>query len=114
MNKTAADGNTFLMLGSFGYMNGGLKLAKADPEVSILHASGYQTAPNFSPFGARYYLGTYLRGMAAASLTKSKNLGCVGAFPIPELITSINAYTLGVQSVDPSICHIPQGSMAVF
>ncbi|MGV8985349.1 MAG: BMP family ABC transporter substrate-binding protein [Cypionkella sp.] len=103
MNKTVADGTGFLILGSFGYMNGGLKLAKQHPEVSIIHASGYQTAPNFSPFGARYYQGTYLMGMAAASLTKSKKLGCVGAFPIPELITSINAWTLGAQSVDPEI-----------
>jgi hydroxyatrazine ethylaminohydrolase len=71
--------------------------------ISILHASGYMTAPNFSPFGARYHQGTYLMGLAAASLTKSKKLGCVGAFPIPELITSINAYTLGAQSVDPAI-----------
>ncbi|MEI6799315.1 MAG: BMP family ABC transporter substrate-binding protein [Pseudomonadota bacterium] len=102
MNKTVADGNTFLILGSFGYMEGGLKLAKAHPEVSILHASGYKTAPNFSPFGARYYQGTYLMGMAAASLSKSKKLGCVGAFAIPELITSINAFTLGAQAVDPA------------
>jgi len=103
MNKTAADGTTFLILGSFGYMEGGLKLAKSRPDMSILHASGYKTAENFSPFGARYYQGTYLMGMAAASLTKSKKLGCVGAFAIPELITSINAFTLGAQSVDPSI-----------
>ncbi len=91
------------MLGSFGYMNGGLKLAKTRPDISIVHASGYMVAPNFSPFGARYYQGTYLMGMAAASLSKSKKLGCVGAFAIPELITSINAFTLGAQSVDPSI-----------
>jgi basic membrane protein A len=103
MNKAAADGNGFIILGSFGYMNGGLKLADQHPEISILHASGYQTAPNFSPFGARYYQGTYLMGMAAAALSKTKKLGCVGAFAIPELITSINAYALGAQSVDPSI-----------
>jgi simple sugar transport system substrate-binding protein len=103
MNKTVAEGTDVLILGSFGYMEGGLKLAKARPEVSILHASGYKTAPNFSAFGARYYQGTYLMGMAAASLTKSKKLGCVGAFAIPELITSINAFTLGAQSIDPEI-----------
>jgi basic membrane protein A and related proteins len=102
MNKTVADGNTFVILGSFGYMNGGLKLAKAHPDVSVLHASGYQVSPNFSPFGARYYQGTYLMGMAAAALSKSKKLGCVGAFAIPELITSINAFMLGAQSVDPA------------
>jgi basic membrane protein A and related proteins len=103
MNKTVADGTKFLVLGSFGYMEGGLKLAKAHPEVSIIHASGYKVAPNFSPFGARYYQGTYLMGMAAASLTKSKKLGVVGAFAIPELITSINAFTLGAQSIDPAV-----------
>ena len=103
MNKTVAEGTNFLILGSFGYMNGGLKLAEQNPGLSILHASGYMVAPNFSPFGARYYQGTYLMGMAAASLSKTKKLGCVGAFAIPELITSINAWTLGAQSVDPSI-----------
>ncbi len=103
MNKTVAEGTNFLILGSFGYMNGGLKLAEQHPELTILHASGYLTAPNFSAFGARYYQGTYLMGMAAASLTKTKKIGCVGAFAIPELITSINAWTLGAQSVDPSV-----------
>jgi simple sugar transport system substrate-binding protein len=103
MNKTVAEGTQFLILGSFGYMEAGLKLGKAHPEISILHASGYKVAPNFSPFGARYYQGTYLMGMAAASLTKSKKLGVVGAFAIPELITSINAFTLGAQSIDPAV-----------
>lgn len=103
MNKSVAEGTNFVILGSFGYMEGGLKLAKANPEVSVLHASGYKEAANLSPFGARYYQGTYLMGMAAAALSKSKKLGCVGAFAIPELITSINAYTLGAQAIDPSI-----------
>lgn len=103
MNKVVADGNKFVILGSFGYMNGGLTLAGQHPDVSILHASGYQVLPNFSPFTAKYFQGTYLMGMAAASLTKSKKLGCVAAFAIPELITSINAFALGAQSVDPAI-----------
>ena len=103
MQKTIADGNTFLLAGSFGYMNGGLQVARRFPNASVIHASGYKTAPNFSNFAARYYQGTYLMGMAAASLTKSKKLGSVSAFAIPELITSINAYTLGAQSIDPDI-----------
>ena len=103
MNKAVADGNQFIILGSFGYMNGGLQLGKAHPDISILHASGYQVSPNFSPFAAKYWQGTYLMGMAAASLTKTKKLGCVGAFAIPELITSINAFILGAQAVDPAV-----------
>ena len=104
MNKTVADGNTFPDSRLVRLYERRAETGQgASGNQSILHASGYQVAPNFSPFGARYYQGTYLMGMAAASLTKSKKLGCVGAFAIPELITSINAFTLGAQSIDPEI-----------
>ncbi|APO71059.1 ABC-type basic membrane lipoprotein (plasmid) [Rhizobium gallicum] len=103
MNKTVADGNKFLIAGSFGYQNGALQIARRNPAVTVLHASGFQVAPNFSPFAAKYFQGTYLLGMAAAALSKTGKLGSVSAFAIPELITSINAFTLGAQSVKPDI-----------
>ena len=103
INKMASDGNQFLLLGSFGFMNAGLKLAQRNPDLSIIHASGYKIAPNFSPFTAKYFQGAYLMGMAAAELTKTKQLGVVGAFAIPELISTINGFTLGARSVDPEI-----------
>ena len=103
MNKTVADGNHFLVAGSFGYQNGALQIARRNPKVSVLHASGFQVAPNFSPFAAKYFQGTYLMGMAAAALSKTGKLGSVSAFAIPELITSINAFTLGAQAVNPNI-----------
>ncbi|WP_377291049.1 BMP family ABC transporter substrate-binding protein [Rhizobium sp. SG2393] len=103
MNKAVADGNKVLIAGSFGYQNGALQIARRNPGVTVLHASGFQVAPNFSPFAAKYFQGTYLMGMAAAALTKSGKLGSVSAFAIPELITSINAFTLGAQAVKPDI-----------
>ncbi len=103
MNKAVADGNKFLIAGSFGYQNGALQIARRNPDVSVLHASGFQVAPNFSPFAAKYFQGTYLLGMAAAALTKTGKLGSTSAFAIPELITSINAFTLGAQAVKPDI-----------
>lgn len=103
MNKTVADGNKFLVAGSFGYQNGALQLARRRPDISVLHASGFKVAPNFSPFAARYYQGTYLMGMAAAALSKTGKLGSVSAFAIPELITSLNAFALGAQAVNPDI-----------
>lgn len=103
MNKTVADGNKFLIAGSFGYQNGALQIARRDPSVTVLHASGFQVAPNFSPFAAKYFQGTYLLGMAAAALSNTGKLGSVSAFAIPELITSINAFTLGAQTVNPDI-----------
>ncbi len=103
MNKTVADGNKFLIAGSFGYQNGALQIARRNPDVTVLHASGFQVAPNFSPFAAKYFQGTYLLGMAAAAMSKTGKLGSVSAFAIPELITSINAFTLGAQAVNPNV-----------
>ncbi|MFC6447546.1 BMP family ABC transporter substrate-binding protein [Shinella zoogloeoides] len=103
MTKAVADGNKFLIAGSFGYQNGALQIARRDPSVTVLHASGYQVAPNFSPFAAKYFQGTYLLGMASAALSKTGKLGSVSAFAIPELITSINAFALGAQAVNPNI-----------
>jgi basic membrane protein A len=103
MTKTVADGNKFLIAGSFGYQNGALQIARRDPSVTVLHASGFQVAPNFSPFAAKYFQGSYLLGMAAAALSKTGKLGSVSAFAIPELITTINAFTLGAQAIKPDI-----------
>ena len=36
-------------------------------------------------------------------MSKSKKLGFVAAKPIPQVLRNINAFTLGAQSVDPSI-----------
>jgi basic membrane protein A len=45
----------------------------------------------------------YLNGVVAGMKTKSNTLGFVGAFPIPEVIRNINAFTLGAQSVNPNV-----------
>ena len=42
MNKMVGDGNKVLILGSFGYMNGGLKLAKRNPDLTFRPRLGVQ------------------------------------------------------------------------
>ncbi|RJE79139.1 BMP family ABC transporter substrate-binding protein [Paracoccus sp. JM45] len=103
MNKVVADGNKMLIAGSFGYQNGAMQVARRNPDLSVLHASGFMVAPNFTPFAARNYQGTYLMGMAAAAVSKTGKLGSVSAFAIPELVSSINAFTLGAQAINPDI-----------
>jgi basic membrane protein A len=45
----------------------------------------------------------YLSGMAAASMSESGQMGYVAAFPIPEVLRGINAFTLGAQRINPDI-----------
>ena len=86
---------------SFGYMDSMLKVAKQFPKTVFLHCSGFKTAENMGNFFGRMYQARYLSGMVAGSMTKSNTIGYVAAFPIPEVIRGINAFTLGVRAVNP-------------
>lgn len=101
MNQMAAQGANMIMLGSFGYMNDGLKLAQQRPEMTFIHASGYKLAPNFGNFQSRNYESSYLVGMAAGDVTESNTIGIVAAYAIPEVVGMINGFTLGVQEINP-------------
>ncbi|MEX0339322.1 MAG: BMP family ABC transporter substrate-binding protein [Arenibacterium sp.] len=101
MNQMAAQGADMIMLGSFGYMNDGLKLAQQRPEMTFIHASGYKLADNFGNFQSRNYESSYLVGMAAGDVTESNVVGIVAAYAIPEVIGMINAFALGLQEIKP-------------
>jgi basic membrane protein A and related proteins len=103
MNQMASENPKLIILGSFGYMNDGLRLAATRPDIAFIHASGYKTAPNFGWFLARNYQSAYAAGIAAGYVTKSKILGIVAAYPIPEVIAMINGLTLGAQKVNPDV-----------
>jgi basic membrane protein A and related proteins len=103
MNKMVSDGVQMLILGSFGHMNDGLKIAKSHPKLSVLHIGGYLNDKNFATLALRHYEGTYLCGMAAGFTTKSEILGVVAAFPLPEVVNMMNAFVLGAQSVNPNL-----------
>ncbi len=86
---------------SFGYMDPMLKVAKQFPDSVFMHCSGFKTAENMGNYFGRMYQARYLSGMVAGAMTKSNTLGYVAAFPIPEVIRGINAFTLGAQAVNP-------------
>ena len=95
-------GFTLIVGTSFGYMDDMEALAAEYPDVVFDHVSGYKA--NFSNFGntfGRMYEPRYLSGMVAGSATTTNHLGYVAAFPIPEVIRGINAFTLGVREVNP-------------
>ena len=97
----AAQGNGLIFKPSFGYMEPTLKVAQEFPKVRFESITGYKTAANVSVANARYYEGRYLAGIAAGRMSKTHVAGYVAGFPIPEVLQGINAFTLGMRSVDP-------------
>jgi simple sugar transport system substrate-binding protein len=101
IRELASAGNKLVFTTSFGYMNPTIKVAQQFPNNVFLHATGYKTAKNVGIYNARFYEGRYLCGIIAGKMTKSNVAGYVAAFPIPEVVQGIDAFMLGMRSVNP-------------
>ncbi|MEG0541113.1 MAG: BMP family ABC transporter substrate-binding protein [Angelakisella sp.] len=87
---------------SFGHGEWAAEVAKEHPDVYFGHATGNDTLANMSTYMGRIYEARFLSGVAAGLKTKAGKIGYVAAMPIPEVVRGIDAFTLGVRSVNPT------------
>ena len=97
----ATQGNQLIFTTSFGYMEPTLRVAKDFPNVRFENITGYKQADNVATANARHYEGRYLSGIAAGRVSQTGVAGFVAGFPIPEVVQGLNAFTLGMRSVNP-------------
>jgi basic membrane protein A len=57
--------------------------------------------PNVSAVYGNLWEVRYLTGMVAGAMTKSDTVGFVSAFPVPNVVSGINGFQLGVKAVNP-------------
>ncbi len=99
--QLARSGHKLIFGTSFGFMDPMLKVAKRFPKVTFEHATGYKQAPNLATYSARFYEGRYIMGEIAAKTSKNHTVGYIASFPIPEVVSGIDAFMLGAQKIDP-------------
>jgi len=103
IEQLARAGNKLIFTTSFGYMDPTIKVAKKYPNVMFEHATGFKRDKNVSAYSGRFYQGRYIQGQIAAKMSKKGVLGYIGSFPIPEVISGINATMLAAQKINPDI-----------
>jgi basic membrane protein A and related proteins len=101
IERFAREGCNIIFTTSFGYMDPTLKVAKKFPEVKFEHATGFKTADNVGTYNAKFHEGRYVIGQIAAKMSKTGTAGYIVSFPIPEVVSGINAFMLGAQTVNP-------------
>jgi len=101
IRELAKKGNDIIFTTSFGYMDHTLRVAKEFPNVKFEHITGYKRSPNMATGNIRFYEGRYVQGVVAGLMTKSNKIGYIASFPIPEVIQGINAFGIGLRSVNP-------------
>jgi basic membrane protein A len=116
--QLAADGYDVVFATSFGYGAPMADVAAKNPDGCFQWATGAKflltkdgggTYADFASLPANLgtYFGAaeearYLSGIAAGKASSTGKIGYVAAFPIPEVIRGINAFTLGARSVNPA------------
>jgi basic membrane protein A and related proteins len=103
IEQLARSGHKLIFTTSFGFMDATVKVAAKYPNVYFEHATGYKRSKNLATYAARFYEGRYIQGQIAAKMSKTGIIGYIVSFPIPEVISNINATMLGAQSVNPNI-----------
>src|SRR5271154_2565533 len=101
LNDLANQGHKLIFATSFGYMNYVLNSAKRHPAVFYEHATGYKRTENVADYNIRFYQARYVQGIIAGKLSKAGLAGYVGSVPVPEVVQGINAFMLGMQSINP-------------
>ena len=101
LNDLANSGHQLIFATSFGYMNYTVNAAKRHPKVFFEHATGYKRAANISTYNIRFYQARYVQGVIAGKMSKAGLAGYVGSVPVPEVVQGLNAFMLGMTSVNP-------------
>lgn len=104
MEECIEEGANIIFGTSWGYMDTMEELAAEHPDVIFSHGSGYKSNDsNFNNYFGRIYQARYLAGIAAGLRTESDKIGFVAAMGVDnsEVTGGINAFALGVESVNP-------------
>lgn len=104
MQDMVEQGADLIFPTSYGHLEFATKVAAANPDVMFVHQGGLEAEPKLDNLGT--YFGTvyepvYTAGIAAGKASETGKLGYIYAFPIPQTLANINAFTLGAQSVNP-------------
>lgn len=102
-NDLIAKGNKIIFANGYGYGTFVPEVAKRHPDVYFV----VQMADPHGPKNVTSYYGKleqvrYLEGVLAGKMTKTNIVGFAGAFPYPAVVSGVNAFALGVHSVNPS------------
>ena len=80
-----------------------LKAAMEYRQVKFFHCAATHSYTALTLYYGRIHEPRYILGMIAGAMTQSNIIGYVAPYPISEVVSSINAFTLGALAVNPYV-----------
>ncbi|MCD9024604.1 BMP family ABC transporter substrate-binding protein [Cohnella silvisoli] len=87
---------------SNGYLETAMKVAERHPDVVFFIPGGDKTLPNLGDYTFSFWKEMYMMGVVAGKQSKSGKTGFVVAFPANRILLQVNAFTVGLRSVQPN------------
>ncbi len=85
------------------YLAPALKAAMEFPQIKFFNCAATHSYKSLTLYYGRIHEPRYLLGMIAGAMTETNIIGYVAPYPISEVVSSINAFTLGAQAVNPRV-----------
>lgn len=105
--EMAEEGIRVIFLESYNYLTEAEKTMEKYPEIMFYCCSVESSLTNYVAYFTRVYQARYLSGIVAGMMTQSNHIGYVAAMDNNEVNRGINAFTIGVRSVNPSaVVHV--------
>ncbi len=104
MREYAEAGNQLIVGEVFGVEEAARQVARDYPDTAFLMGSSFMPmddTPNFAVFDNYIQDASYLTGIIAGAMSKTKTIGMVGGFPIPEVNRLMHAFMAGVKETAP-------------
>lgn len=99
--KIASKGYDMIFSTSPAFINGTLKAALDLKDIAFFNCSQSYSFKHVTTYFGRLYEAKFLSGIIAGSMANSDMIGYIGTFPIPEVISCVNAFSIGVKTVNP-------------
>ncbi len=101
IEELVEQGASMIILTSYSYPIEVETVITKYPEISFYGISAEYFAENMTSYFGRMYQARYLAGIVAGMQSQTGHIGYVAAMPNSEVNRGINAFTLGVRSVNP-------------
>jgi len=101
IHQLVNEGVGMIILSSYSYPMEVRDIIASYPDIAFYAISSEYVADNLTSYFGRMYQARYLAGIVAGMQTENNSIGYVAAMSNNEVNRGINAFTLGVKSVNP-------------
>ncbi len=99
----ASKGFDLIIGHGFEYQEAAAKVAAEYPKTIFVTTSGNTLRPNLAPIVFELEQATYLCGVVAGRMSRTKRVGLVGGIDLPSIRSTFQAFRAGVESVAPDV-----------